>query len=230
MEFSENPEITAQFLIAEFNALQERAKNCEEIKASRVNFFLVVVAALGASFSAAIQINILQQYYLEVLILTAIVVLLSGLSTLKHSVYYSGMSVIQFRRAGRIRRWFVDFDDKIENYVAFEPVDDKPTYAIPSRLLLFRGAETIVMIFNVVSISVIVASPLWIILRPVTTIYLSLSISSISSIIVGVLAWKLQKRYIEKSLLGFQDNDEKYNVNFPNEKYEEEKQLRQKKV
>lgn len=229
MEFSKNPEIIAQFLIAEFNALQERAKNCEEIKASRVNFFLVVVAALGASFSAAIQINIFQKYYLEAITLTAIVVLLSGFSTLKHSVYYSGMSIIILRRAGRIRRWFVDFDDNIEKYVAFEPADDKPNFTIPSRFLLLRGAETIVMIFNVVSMSIIATSFLWIILRPFTTLYLSTSISSISLAIVAVLTWKLQKRYIDKSLLGFQENDEKYNVKFPNEKYEEEKQLRQKK-
>jgi hypothetical protein len=214
MENWKNPDIAAQFLIAEFNALQERAKNFEEIKASRVNFFLLVVAAAGAVCSAAAQINLFQQYYLAIISLTATVLLLLGISTLKHSVNYSGAIVILFRRAGRIRRWFVDFDEKIAPYVAFEPADDRPTFRIHYSLLEWRGAETVVMLFNVITCAVIIG---YILLKIAC---FSLLISSIASVVVAVSTWFLQMLYVYKWMQNVESSDSEIrNTHFPYNEY-----------
>jgi len=215
MEYK-NPDIVAQFLIAEFNALQERAKNFEDIKASRVNFFLLVVAATGAIFSTATQIDLFRQYYIESIILTALILLLLGLSTLKHSVDYSGAIVILFRRAGRVRRWFVDFDEKLTPYVAFEPADDRPKFSIPYSLLAWRGAETVVMLFNVISSTAIAGCIVFKIVQFTQTISLIILAG------VAISVWYLQGLYVYNKMHKAQNSDtELSRVHFPHRKLAE---------
>jgi len=199
MEYSKNTEIAAQFLIAEFNALQERAKNFEEIKANRVNFFLLIVAAVGAIISAADQIKVLQQYFLESILLAAVVLLLLGLSTLQHSVYYSSAIVDFFRRAGRIRHWFIDFDRTIEDHFPFEPADDRPNYYWKRdrfiekfQLNLWRGGEPIIVIFNVISVLTIAECIL------LKSSYFSWIMSSMFLLPLAIATWVLQIRYVDK--------------------------------
>lgn len=211
-----NPDIIAQFLIAEFNALQERAKNFEDIKASRVNFFLLVVAAAGAIFSTANQIDLLKQYYLESIILTALVLLLLGLSTLKHSVDYSGAIVILFRLAGRARRWFVDFDEKVAPYVAFEPADDRPKFSISYSLLAWRGAETVVMLFNVISSTAIAGCIVFMIVKFTPIFALIILVG------VAISTWYLQGLYVYRRMLNVQNSDsELRRIHFPYKDYTE---------
>jgi len=212
---SKNPDTVAQFLIAEFNALQERAKNFEEIKASRVNFYLLVVAAAGAVFSTATQIiNLFQQFYLESIVLTATILLLLGISTLKDSVDYSGAIVILFRRAGRVRRWFVDFEQSVAPYVAFEPSDDRPKFSVPYSLIAWRGAETVVMLFNVISSAAIIGC---VVLK---VIQINQIIASVVIVAVAASAWFLQMLYVYRRMLKAQKSDvELKRVHFPYKEY-----------
>jgi hypothetical protein len=212
---SKSPDIAAQFLIAEFTALQERAKNFEEIKASRVNFYLLVVAAAGAVFSTATQsLDLFQRYYLESIILTAMFLLLLGVSTFKESVDYSGAIVILFRRAGRVRRWFVDFDQCIAPYVAFEAADDRPKFNIPYSLIAWRGAETVVMLFNVIASTAIAGC---VVLK---VIQINQIIASGILVVVAASSWFLQTLYVYRKMLKAQKSDvELKRVNFPYEEY-----------
>lgn len=201
MEYSKNTEIAAQFLIAEFNALQERAKNFEEIKASRVNFFLLIVAAVGAIISAVDQIRVLQQYFLESILLAAVAILLLGLSTLQHSVYYSSAIVEFYRRAGKIRHWFIDFDGTIEDHLPFEPADDRPKYYWKKnrfiekfQLNLWRGGEPVIIIFNVISVLTIAECIL------LKFFYLSWIMSSMFLFLLAIATWVLQIRYVDKRM------------------------------
>ncbi|NUO79168.1 hypothetical protein HUU05_03755 [candidate division KSB1 bacterium] len=214
---SKSPEITAQFLIAEFNALQERAKNFEEIKANRVNFYLLVVAAIGAIFSTATQaFDLFQKYFSESIVLTAAVLLLLGVSTLKDSVDYSGAIVIFFRRAGRIRRWFADFDQSIAPYLAFQPADDRPTFSVPYSLSAWRGAETVIILFNVISSTAIVACGVLKITR------FNPFFASIILIVFAIMMWFLQTFYVYRKMHKAQEAESGLKrIHFPYKDYSE---------
>ena len=146
--------LSADFLIAEFNAIQERAMGLEEIKSGRINFFLIIVAAIIAGISGLTNAAIVQQSYPEIILVGAALVLILGVSTLKSVVNYSVAIVILFRKAGRVRRWFLENDTKIKNYLPFESNDDRPRIQI--SLISWRGGEAILLIINAVAASIVV--------------------------------------------------------------------------
>lgn len=55
---------SAQFLIAEFSAVQNRIASFEQIKSSRVNFFLLIVGATAAGLAAIMQVQAVMDNYL----------------------------------------------------------------------------------------------------------------------------------------------------------------------
>ncbi len=146
--------LSADFLIAEFNAIQERAMGLEEIKSGRINFFLIIVAAIIAGISGLADTAIAQQHYPEIILVGAALVLALGVSTLKSIVNYSYAIVMLFRKAGRVRRWFLENDMKIKNYLPFESNDDRPRIRI--SLISWRGAEAVLLIINAVAASIVV--------------------------------------------------------------------------
>jgi hypothetical protein len=142
-------QLSAQFLLAEFNTLQERAQGYEHLNTTRVNFFLIAVAAVigGLATIATIANSTNLPFDYNLLTLGGFLGLLFvGLATLKNVMDYSGMSVVLYRRAGRIRRWFVERDRGLRSYVAFEPTDALPPFTTP--YLVTRGAEAALLIIN----------------------------------------------------------------------------------
>ena len=201
MNESSNIEYVSQFLLAEFNSLQDRARSYEEIKSSRVNFFLLVVAAAGAIFSAFSSIDIMKPFFYEILLIITLTVLLIGLLTLKTLVDYSAAIVIFYRRAGRIRKWFVNLDQNLEKYVAFEATDERPKFKIDSSLIHWRGGELILLLINCLSMSLIIG----------VTTYNIFNIQIIFKIIFWILTsclfWFLQLTYIHKKLSNAENSD-----------------------
>src|SRR4051794_40397012 len=122
---------SADFLLAEFETLQNRAISIEQNKSNRINFLLIIAAALIAGIGQIVGNSILQPYQSTVVFIAAVTLLLLGIFTLKHSVDDSVAIVILFRRAGRIRLWFVEQDNPIGQYVAFEYGDDRPRMDSP---------------------------------------------------------------------------------------------------
>ena len=149
MEVNEKSKLSSEFLIHEFNALQSRALNLEGIKSSRVNFFLLIVAAAIAGISTVYDkmLQIGPYIFAGVLILFIL-----GITTLKHSVDYSAAIVLLYRRAGRIRRWFININPEIGKYVAFEPNDDRPLLDI--SILAWCGGEAVVLLINALLLSI----------------------------------------------------------------------------
>lgn len=144
-----------QFMIAEFNALQERAKMLEEIRAGRINFYLLFVAAVGASFSAFSQFKYYQRYASEIILIICLILLALGFSTLFHSTEYSRASTNFYRAAGRIRRWFYDQYPQIAPYLPFAPADDIPNIKLSFFYVIWRGAEPIVILINTALLAII---------------------------------------------------------------------------
>ena len=181
--------ISADFLLAEFNALQNRAIALANSQSNRVNFLLIIVAAALAGMSQLVNNLALQPYLYGVILATAFGILLLGLFTLRQNVHDAGASVILFRRAGRIRLWFVEQNPQIAQYVAFEYGDDKPTMNVP--FLPFRGGEAIILLINALAFCavVVIALPF----RDFITILIELSVSLL-------IAWVSQSYYVHKFL------------------------------
>ena len=117
-----------------------------------------------------------------------------GLITLDYSLNDSVTIVFFLRAAGRVRRYFVDKDNELTNYVAFEPYDDRPR--IRAEGFSFRGSERILLIINCASISISISAIfaqffLWFIYLPVVVVLLP-------------IVWLLQQIYIKKKLINAQ--------------------------
>jgi len=213
MEYIEN---ISDFLIAEYNALQERARKCEETKTSRINFYLIIVAASWASLASSAQLDFVQKNVLNIVILTEFIVLILGIATLYDLMNFSAAIVMFYRKAGRIRRWFVDLDKSICKYVAFHPTDDRPNFSpninLSFSILSWRGAESILVIINSFSISIVFAC----LFSKISTTYTLITI--ITSFIIFILAWYLQLYFVSKQMKKQQKSEYQQNqINFPYE-------------
>lgn len=176
------------FLVAEFNALQERATHIEDLKAGRVNFLLIIFAAMLATLPSVFE-NF-RGIAVEIMLVIAVVVLVVGLTTLNQVVYYSASVAILYRRAGRIRRWFVEQSLEIAPYVAFAPSDDAPSMRPTSAWMYLRWADGVLLALNSVSAAAVGAC-VFLLLVPAVA-----SSSPFSSIWISVpivaIAWASQ--------------------------------------
>lgn len=198
---------TAQFLVTDYACLQERVKTFEEIKAARVNFFLLIFGAIGAGISAAMQVPVVKDNAQTIILASSIVLFLLGVATLHHSVNYSEAIVTLFRRSGRIRRWFLEENSKIAPFLVFEAADNKPRYDIDFGNLIWRGAEPAVIIVNSVLLTVAVVM---IFLIQVPTIFPGIFIVNLLILTVLVLIFSyLQLLFVKKRMQKRQKKQDK---------------------
>lgn len=140
-------EPSVEFMIAEFNSLQNNVIRMDETKSNRVNFFLIIVAAVIASVSGMTSNpNLLIQPNV-VLAMAAFSLLLLGVAVLYEVTRLSGSIVAQYRYANRVRRWFVEHDRGIELYVAYPLQDNLPRLELDSSSLGY-GGDTVILILN----------------------------------------------------------------------------------
>lgn len=208
MSRSENTEASTEFLIAEFTALQERATTLEQVKSNQVNFFLIVFAGITAGLSGLSNVDSFERYVPVSVFFASLVVFLLGIVTLYQSVNYSVSIVSFYRRAGRIRRWFMDNDPSIAPYMAFHAGDDQPTFKLPPSYLAFRGADAVLLIVNTVSLAALIAS------LEILAFGTTLNTAITTGTVAGLLGWLLQHYFIYLRL----DKEEKRNsgnVHFP---------------
>jgi hypothetical protein len=141
-------EMSDEFMLAEFNAIQSHVIKFEEAKSNRVNFFLIVVAAAAAGVSGLIGNSNFQAAVNLIIAFASFGLLILGIAVLNQLIRYSEAIVGLYRRAGRIRRYFVDSDAGIKPYLAFEASDDRPLMNIGSAYLEFRGGDVILLTLN----------------------------------------------------------------------------------
>jgi hypothetical protein len=179
---------SVDFFIAEFNALQQRAVQAEQSKATSTNLYLIIVAATLAGIPSLLTL-VPPDLIALVLISAFLFVFIAGLLTLEYSINQSVISMMLYRRAGRIRRWFAVQDPNMQPFLPFEPNDDRPAIYITS--LSFRGGETAAFVINNVTAALIVS---------VALSYLSWTTAIVGAIITFILAWILQRAYALKKL------------------------------
>jgi len=196
---------SVDFLLAEFNALQQRAGQAEQSKATNTNLYLIIVAATLAGIPSLLTL-VPRDLIPLILIAAFLFILITGLVTLEYSINQSVISMILYRRAGRIRRWFAIQDPNIRPFLPFEPNDDRPAIYIP--ILSFRGGETAAFIINVAAAALIVS---------VFLSYLSWPIAIVGAAITAILAWILQRNYALRKLRLAEDAISRH-ILFPTEK------------
>lgn len=185
--------ITVEFLIAEFNALQERALSSERAKSSTVNFFLLVVAAVTAGLFSVVNFQNFAYLY-PIVIISTLAVLTVGAFSLNQLVDYSVVLVIFYRRAGRIRRWFVDFDTELAQYVVFQPDDAHPKMEAPFQAA--RGGDAILITTNAILAAILVSTAMY----PLNY-FLKLPLWFFAfGTMAAPLAWYLQRKFIQVKL------------------------------
>ena len=148
----------------------------------------------------------MESFYYETLLIITLTILLIGLLTLKTLIDYSAAIVIFYRRAGRIRKWFVDLNQSIEEYVAFEATDEKPSFTINSHFIHWRGGELILLLINCLTMSLIIG----------VTTYNIINIQIIFKIIfwisLGGLFWFLQLKYIHKKMSDAENSEIRFST------------------
>lgn len=206
-----NLEITTNFMLAEFTTLQERAAHLEQVKSTQVNFFLIMVAAIIAGVSGFSNLSTFQAYIPYSIFVASLLIFLLGFATLYQSVNYS-MSIVSFyRRAGRIRRWFVNIDKDLAPYVAFPAGDDRPKFKLTRSYLAFRGGDVVLLIVNSASFTSILALLM-------TSIFNFQPMAILILIVIfAILAWLFQQQIVYLRLAKAEERDLK-NIHFPIEK------------
>jgi hypothetical protein len=182
---------SAEFLIAEFNALHSRVLALEQVKANRINYFLLLTSALVAGGASLYDPLTVAPHFWLILVVVSLLLAVLGFITLDYSVNDSVTIVYFLRAAGRVRRYFVDKDKKLTPYIAFEPNDDRPR--IRSEGFSFRGSERILLIINCVSLSACVTSSVFQFLPIWATLLIAVSML--------LIVWIIQQLYIKRKLI-----------------------------
>lgn len=209
-------EHAVSFLIAEFTALQERARHYEDLKSAKINYFLVLVAAtlaglFGFASSQATQISVRTLFVMGLAV--SIPVFLVGVVTLSQSVGISIAIVSLYRKAGRIRRYFANLNSSIWKYLPYKANDDSPNIFVGTSSLTFRGGDAILVMVNSFTITNIILSVLQIIRLPFGLNILEMVFFPLG-ILVFVLGWYFQRMYVFRLLR----NSEKWmknDIRFP---------------
>jgi len=182
-----------EFLLAEFNAIQQRAIQIEQSKSSSINFYLVIVAATIAGVPGMLSF-VPPEAVRIVLIAMFLFILIVGLLTLNHSINQAANIIRLYRCAGRIRRYFLDQSSGIKSYLPFEANDTFPRIYIHNNLA-YRGSEVTVSTINVASASIIAA---------ISFSTLSWIWSIVFATIIAIITWILQEEFARKKLQRFE--------------------------
>jgi hypothetical protein len=200
---------SVEFMIAEFNTLQGSIARLEDAKSSRVNFYLLIVAALLAGLPGVASNTSLLINSNIIVAVAAFALLILGTAVQSQLVHFSGAIVSLQRRAGRIRRWFLEADTTVERYLAFEPRDDSPSLDVEDRYLEFRGGDVIVLTVSAALVCAFVVALLY-----YFDSTMPLPLTVLIGAIAAVLAWLAQKRRIHAQLRRVETAAQK-DVRFP---------------
>ncbi len=193
------------FLLAEFNALQARAMNLEQVKANKVNFFLLVAGAVGAWVANMVDSQGLGSISPYLITFISLPLLVLGILTLRNIMQESVHIAGYYRRAGRIRLWFVEKKPEVASYVPFQYADDRPRIYLSQ--FEYRGGEFVILIINTLSFCGLLIS----LLRPSNW-----NIAAAEILVALTIGWLLQVLYFRTFLKSYEEKDWVKNaVHFP---------------
>lgn len=136
----------AQHLTTELDLLNQSVFHARDMLMNKVNFFLVLVTAIGSGLFLMAGVDTLRIMVVPIACLVVGILLLMGVNTLQQGLDLSGSAITYHRRAGRIRKWFVEQDSSVEPFMPFTVADNMPR--ISSNFINLRGTESILLIMN----------------------------------------------------------------------------------
>jgi hypothetical protein len=191
-------EAATEFLVAEFNNLQEQARQIDDLNLSRVNFFLVVAGAISAGLVSIAGVQSLYSYYFWLVSGGMFALVLIGFVTLRQTILTAQVKYLLYRQCSRIRRWFVRYAPPIRSYTAFEIRDDLPNFV--SGQSVFHGGEGIVVITNAILSCILMIAVL------IQTLQV-IGGAIIAGAVAGSAAVALQHYYIRHEMKRAEEND-----------------------
>lgn len=189
-------EIVAQFLMAEFDALNHRATQYDQSVAGKSNFYLAVVTAVVGGVFVASTSDTSNWFTNSIEPITCIVLVflfLLGLITLSQILDLSASSKVCLRRAGRIRYWFLAYAPKIKDNLPFTVTDSRPPFLERNVL---RGVEAILLFINA-SVVALFAGLLTMYLFSLNTV--PVYVFALSAVCF-LITWVLQIWYVRKTM------------------------------
>lgn len=182
-----------EFMISEFQTITSRVLNIEQTRATRVNYYIVLVTGIFGSFVLSFQ-NLKDTFATSILALfLSSISLMLGVAILNECTDLAAQIVFLYRRAGRIRCWFHDKNPKVLPYLPWMPGDDTPPFRDDPGFATFVGSDSILFFGNSISASVFVYFLFY-----ELTIY-SVIVSMISALIAFILSGALQNIFLRRS-------------------------------
>ena len=214
-------EIIAQYLVAELDALTQRALHFEQALMNKINFYLVVVTAILGGLILLSQTNAITGFLLPIAILVCLFLHLMGWITLSQGLGLSYITIAMYRRSGRIRQWFVDHEPTLAPYTPFSHGDDRPPFY--ANYAPLRNIESILLLVNAAIAGVfVVLFCVWIgpvIIRAIPMQpWVSYLICFSAGLLTALIVWGLEARYIKLVMLRKEQIElELGSVHFPSE-------------
>jgi hypothetical protein len=195
----------ALHLTTELDALNQSVFHARDMLMNKVNFFLILVTAIGSGLFLMAGVDTLRILVLPIACLVVAVLLLMGMNTLQQGLDLSGSAITYHRRAGRIRKWFVDQEPTVEPYMPFTVADNMPRMS--SNFINLRGAESILLIMNstlagTLAILIVIFWDYYIIHKmanntPFNDLLPGFALAFVLGVVSFIVSWMLQVRYVK---------------------------------
>ena len=210
----------AQHMTTELEILNQSADHSREMLMNKVNFFLILVTAIGGGLALMVSVDVLRNLIIPTASVVILILIIMGFNTLRQGLDLSASAVTFYRRAGRIRRWYIDQEPSIEPYLPFNVADNLPRMS--SNFINLRGAESILLLMNGslcgILVGLIVAFVDSYIFHKVPAVSLALDFIIILApgLVTIWLAWVLQVKYVKRFMRKWEMRQEKLKlIHFP---------------
>lgn len=188
----QNHEHTANFMLAEYELLKEFRGNMLSQMESRINFLFTSVSAIATILAIISQITGFTHSFLVIASFLTFLLFLLGLITFLRLVEGHISFILYTRGINRIRRYFVDSDNSVKDYVLLPLTDNTPKFGglgFSSTKISKVGNVGMAIFIN----SIIFGSFITLFVNMVLN---ALSIFSIFIIVLAsLLVWFLQLRF-----------------------------------
>ena len=209
----------AQHMTAELQILNQSADHARDMLMNKVNFFLILVTAIGSGLILMSTVDNLQNLVPMLSLVVIFILIVMGINTLRQGLDLSASAVTFYRRAGRIRRWYMEQTPTIKPYLPFESgADNLPRMS--SNFINLRGAESILLLTNGSLCGILIGFIGYFLMNSIPSLStpINIEIALGLGLIIVWLAWVLQVNYIRRFMKNWEERQEKLKlIHFPEE-------------
>lgn len=189
---------SVQFMLAEFNRIQEAESYARTHGESRFNIFLTLVSVVGAGLVALWERSLtqsvisIQDFYIVAALASAFIVMI-GFMTFSTFLHRWRLTVIYLRKLARIRNWFVERDSQLQNGLVYSTDDTKPSFL--QKSFLSSSLMTLVILLNC-----FFSGALFFFSLSMTLLNTQLGLAFVGGFLIAFLTWLAQRTYFARFL------------------------------